>query len=243
MHATLTMAGAAGVVLLLLALPGNAQSTRHVDTAHHFEAQVPAGWYPIQQSLVDAADQELERRLSKKKFRYLSGYSTSEAGEMTYPYVLFQITEGPMNRASEEELVQSFSAESFTTDVEDRMEVLSDFMTDASLERAQWDAPRRRILMPVSAEIAGVGPVRGIGVAQVGSHGLVQINCYARASEFGAMMPVFQQWIDGVRIDDGYHWKPGSESAVDWGQVGLMALIGGLIGGLVPLIFQRLRRA
>ncbi|MDH3656028.1 MAG: hypothetical protein OEN21_17325 [Myxococcales bacterium] len=58
---------------------------------------------------------------------------------------------------------------------------------------SKWDAPGQRTVMPVSAEIAGVEPVRGIAVVQDGSHGLVPINCYARASELDAMMPVVQQ--------------------------------------------------
>jgi hypothetical protein len=236
------MGTAAGLVLVWLALPGRAQSTRHVDGANHFEAQIPAGWYPIQQSLVDAVDQELEQRFDKKRFRYLSGYSTSKEGEMTYPYVLFQITEAPMNRASEAELLRTFNAESLEGDILARAEVLSDVMTDLKLE-ANWDAARQRMIMPMTAEVPGVGPVRGVAVARVGSHGLVQINCYAQASEFDTTMPVFQEWIDSMRIEDGYHWQPGSEWPIDWKEVGWMALVGGIVGGLGTLIFGRLRRS
>jgi hypothetical protein len=236
------MGAAGGLVLVWFALPGGAQSTRHVDRANHFEARIPAGWYPIQQSLVDAVDQELERRLAKKPFRYVSGYSTSTEGEMTYPYVLFQITEGPMNRTSEAELIRSFNAETWEGEALEQIEVFSDVMTDVELE-VNWDATRRRMIMPTAAEVPGVGPMRGVAVARVGSHGLVQINCYARASAFDATMPVFQEWIDGVQIEDGYQWQPGSEGPIDWEEVGWMALVGGIVGGLGALIFGRLRRS
>jgi hypothetical protein len=236
------MGTVAGLVLAWLALPGGAQSTLHVDGANHFEAQVPVGWYPIQQALVDAVDQELERRLTKKPFRYISGYSTSTEGEMTYPYVLFQITEAPMNRTSEAELIRSFNAETWEGEVLAQTEVLSDVMSDVELE-ASWDATRRRMIMPVAAEVPGVGPIRGVAVARVGSHGLVQINCYTQASAFDAAMPVFQEWIDGVRIEDAYQWHPGSEGPIDWEQVGWTALVGGIVGGLGALILGRLRRS
>jgi len=242
MLARLTIGAAAGLVLVWLALPGSAQSTLHVDGANHFEAQIPAGWYPVRQSLVDALDQELERRLAEKKFRYLGGYSTSQEGEMTYPYVLFQITEAPMNRVTEAELVRMFNAGTLEGDILARVKNLSDVLTDLTLE-ANWDAARRRMIMPVTGEVPGQGPVRGVAVARVGSHGLVQINCYALASEFDATMPVFQEWIDGVQIEDGYKWQPGSEGRIDWGEVGRMALIGGIVGGLGALIFRRLRRS
>ena len=238
----LVMGAAGGLVLVWFALSGGAQSTRHVDRANHFEAEIPPGWHPIQQSLLDAVDQELERRLAEKSFRYVSGYSTSTEGEMTYPYVLFQITDAPMNRMSEAELISSFNAESLERGALEQMEVLSDVLTDVEMD-VNWDATRRRMISPLAAEVPGVGPIRGVAVARVGSHGLVQINCYARASAFDATMPVFQEWIDGVQIEDGYQWQPGSEGPIDWEQVGWTALIGGIVGGLGALIFGRFRRS
>ena len=123
-----------------------------------------------------------------------------------------------------------------------RTEVLSNVLRDVDLE-ATWDPAERQIIMPIVAEMPGIGPMRGISVARVGSHGLVQINCYARASEFDVATPAFQDWIDGVQIDAGYGWKPGSEGSIDWQEVGWMALVGAIAGALGALIFGRLRRS
>ncbi len=95
-----------------LTLPANAQSTRHVDQAYHFEAQVPEGWHPIQEALVDAPSQQLQEQTANEQAREVSGYSMSPEGELTVPYVLFQVTDGEMNRVTESELIRVLHAES-----------------------------------------------------------------------------------------------------------------------------------
>jgi hypothetical protein len=241
---TLLATGAAGFILVGLSLTSVAQPRVHVDKEHHFEAQIPPGWHPVREDLVEAYDQELEQRLgSQKKFRLVSGFSVSEAGLPEFPYVLFQFGKAPMNRATEAELIRAFDAEALRGEVEDTLgEALSDIITDVHLGTAKWDPQTKRLTAPLATEIAGVGPVRGIMVGLVGSHGLVQINCYARASQFEAAMPAFQEWIDGLRIEDGYEWHPGSERGLDWGKVGRTGLIGGVVGAIGGLVLAALRR-
>ena len=239
-----TIVRGAGLILILLGLtlPVGAQGTRHVDSAHHFEAEIPEGWYPIQQALVDAVDRDFDQRLgSQKNFRYVSGFSMSEEGLISFPYVLFQITEGKMNRTSEAALVKALNAKSLETEAEGILnENLSDLMADADLGPVNWDEAAKRVIMPLSAEINGIGPVRGIAVGKVSSEALVQINCYSLASQFDAAMPAFQQWIDSLRIEEGYEWRPGSE--VDWTSVGVNALIGAVVGALIGLGIVAVRR-
>ena len=225
-----------------LTLTADAQSTRHVDEANHFEAQVPPGWYPIRQPLLDAARSQWEERIQNKRSRRVGGYSMSPEGELTLPYVAFLVSDGPMNRLTEAELVGAFKAKSWKGDVLARTEVLSDLQADLDLE-AIWDPVARQVIMPMTAELYRIGPIRGIGVGRVSSRGLVQIACYARASEFDATMPAFQEWIDGVQIDPNYEWKPGSEGGLDWRQVGWTGLIGGIASALGALIYMRLRRS
>ena len=239
---TIVRGSLAGVLLASLTLPTNAQSTQHVDEANHFEAQVPEGWYPIRQSLLDAARSQMEKRIPNKRLRRVGGYSMSPEGELTLPYVAFLVRDGPMNRATEAELVAAFKAKSWKGEVLARAEVLSDIQADLDLD-AIWDPVARQLIIPMTAELYRIGPIRGIGVARVASHGLVQINCYARASEFDATMPAFQEWIDGVEIDPDYQWRPGSEGGIDWRQVGWTGLIGGIASALGALIYMRLRRS
>jgi hypothetical protein len=189
--------------------------------------------------LVDALSQQLEEQAANKRSRYVGGYSMSPAGELTLPYVLLQVTDGAMNRMTEAGLIREFKAEPWNKEVS---EALSNVLRDVDLQPT-WDPAKRQIFMSVAAEAPGVGPIRGISVARVASHGLVQINCYARASEFDAATPAFQEWIDGLQIDADYQWKPGSEGGIDWREVGLMALIGAIAGGLGTLLYQRLRRS
>ena len=231
----------AGVLLAWLTLPANAQSTRHVDEANHFEAQVPRGWYPIQQPLLDAARGRMEERPQNERIRRVGGYSMSPEGELTLPWVLFQVVERDMNRVTEAELVAAFKAKSWKGDVLARTEVRSDIVTDLDLE-AIWDPVARQVIIPMTAEIRGV-PVRGVGAQRVASHGLVQIICWARASEFDATMPAFQEWIDGVEIDAEYAWKPRREGGIDWREVGWTGLIGGIASALGALIYMHLRRS
>ncbi|MGB5219929.1 MAG: hypothetical protein WBN60_02800 [Polyangiales bacterium] len=229
----------AGVVLAGLALTASAQPTRHVDEANHFEAQVLEGWYPIQEALLDALTQQLQEETGNNQTRYVGGYSKSPAGEQTLPHVLFQVSDGDMNRLSEAGLIQVLNAKSLKRDASD---TLSDVLTDLNLQVA-WDPVERQIIIPLVAEAPGIGSVRGVFVGRVGSHGIVQINCYALASEFDATMPAFQEWIDGVQIDPNYEWKPGSEGGLDWRQVGWTGLIGGIASALGALIYMRLRRS
>ncbi len=227
-----------GVLLAWLTLTANAQSTRHVDEANHFEAQVPEGWHPIQEALVDALTQQMQEETANKHSRYVSGYSMSPEGERRLPYVLFQVSDGDMNRLSESGLIRLLNAKSLKRDVSD---TLSDVLTDPDLEVA-WDPVERQIIIPMVAEAPGIGSIRGVFVGRVGSHGLVQINCYARASEFDAAIPAFREWIDGVQIDADYKWEPGSKGGIGWHEVGWTGLISGIAGALGALLYMRLRR-
>ncbi len=228
-----------GVLLAWLTLPAHAQSTRHVDEANHFEARVQEGWYPIQEALVDALSQQMQEELASKQGRYVGGYSTSPEGKLTLPYVLFQIVDGDMNRLSESELIREFNAESLTRDVSD---TLWDVLTDLDIEWA-WDPIERQMIMPMAAEAPGIGSVRGFFVGRVGSHGLIQINCYALASEFDTAMPAFQEWIDGVQIDADYKWEPGRKGGIDWRRTAWTGLICGIAGALGALLYMGLRRS
>lgn len=236
---TIAKGSLSAVLLAGLTLSANAQSTLHVDEANHFEAQVPEGWYPIQEALLEAATQQAQEDTGNEQFRYVGGYSMSPGGELTLPYVFFQITDGEMDRVSESGLIRVFNAESLEREVSD---TLSDVLTLVNLEAA-WDPVARQMIMPLAAEVPGIGPVRGIMVARVGSHGLVQVNCYAQASEFDATMPAFQEWIDGVQIDADHKWQPRSEGGIDWRRVGWTGLISGITGALGALIYMRLRRS
>lgn len=236
-----TVGSLVGVLFMYLAWGADAQSSPHVDDANHFSAQVPDGWYPIQPSLIETLDQQMDEQVPNKRFRYVGGYSTSLEGAMTYPYVLFQVTNGPMNRTTEAELVRSFNAKTWKEDVADRTKALSN-LKDFDLEAA-YDPVEQRIVMPISGDVPGIGPLRGLSVGHVGSHGIVQINCYAQATEFDAVMPTFQKWIDGMEIDADYRWEPGSAGPVDWQEVGWVALIGAIAGGLYGLFVARRRRS
>ncbi len=228
-----------GVFLAWLALPAKAQSTPHVDEANHFEAQVPEGWHPIQETLVDALSQPLQEQAANKRSRYVGGYSMSPKGELTLPYVLLQVTDDATNRMSESGLIRAFNAESSKREVTD---ALSKVLEKADME-ATWDPVAQQMIIPLAGDVPGIGPVRGISVARVGSFGFVSMHCYARASEFDAAMPAFEAWIDGLRIDPDYQWKPGSEGGIDWHEVSWVALVCAVAGGLGALVFARLRRS
>jgi hypothetical protein len=181
----------------------------------------------------------MQEETGSKDSRYVSGYSLSPAGERTLPYVLFQIVDGDMNRLSESGFIRLLNAEPLKRDVSD---TLGDVLTDPDLEVA-WDPVERQTITPMAAEVPGIGSVRGVFVGRVSSRGLVQINCYARASEFDAAMPAFQAWIDGVQIDADHKWQPRSERGIDWRQVGWTGLICGIASALGGLLYQRLRRS
>jgi len=210
-----------------------------VDEANHFQAQVPEGWYPIRQSLVNALTRQIQENAASKETRYVSGYSMSPEGELTLPYVLFQIVDGDMNRLSESELIRLLHSKPLKPGVSD---TLWDIVTNPDLEEV-WDPVERQSILPFATEAPGIGSVRGVFVARVSSRALVQINCYARASELDAAMPAFQEWIDGVEIDAEYAWKPGSERGIDWRQVGWTGLTGGIMSALGALIYMYLRRS
>ena len=56
-----------GVLFMHLAWAADAQSAPHVDEANHFTAQVPDGWYPIQLSLIEALDQQMDEQVPNKR--------------------------------------------------------------------------------------------------------------------------------------------------------------------------------
>jgi hypothetical protein len=234
---TIVKGSLSGVLLAWLTLPAHAQFTRHVDEANHFEAQVPEGWYPIQEALVDPLTQQMQKETANKQSRYVGGYSRSPEGELTLPYVLFQVTDGDMNRLSESGLIRVFNAEPLKQDVSD---TLSHVLTNLDLEAA-WDPLERQIIIPMAAEVPGIGSIRGVFVGRVGSHGIVQINCYA--SEFDAAMPAFREWIDGVQIDADHRWEPGRVGGVDLRGAGWTWLFCGIAGALGALVYQHLRRS
>lgn len=226
-----------GALVALLAVTASAQPTRHVDEANHFEARVPEGWYPLQEALVDMLNQQLQERSGKQRTRFVGGYSMSPTGELTSPYVFLQVTDAAPNRMSKSGLIRVFNAEPLKPEVTDG---LSKVLEKVGPE-VTWDPVAQQMIAPLAGDVPGIGPVRGISVTRVGTHGFVSIHCYALASEFDAAMPAFEAWIDGLRIDADYQWEPGSEGGSDWREVGWTGLICGIAGALGALLFSRLR--
>lgn len=225
---------AVSVAFFCSSVQAASQPKRIRNDKYHFSFEVPDGWHPIKQEAVENLDRVLAERTPNKAFTYLFAYGRSDTGEMTYPYVLFQMTETPLGNASVSDLQRTFGADTFDADMKKAIDPISDIVANCQAT-PQLDIERKRVIIPMSMDVAGIGPARGLCVGLLGKHGIVQINCCALEADFDAIKPAFLQWIDTFKLDAEYEWVPGT-GGIDWTQVGKSGMWGAIIGGLAGVL-------
>jgi len=95
------------------------------------------------------------------------------------------------------------------------------------------------VAVPLTMDVAGVGPVRALLGIFPGQMGLAQLNFYTRQNEYNQYAPLFLSIVDTFRFDVGYSYDPRGRSQ---GTIWEKALIGAVVGAVIALIAALLRR-
>jgi hypothetical protein len=171
--------------------------------------------------------------------RYHAGFQQTADRWLTYPYVLIQ--HHAVNSATFGEIARALS------NVKGR--TLEDFgkqnlVSNARFGEFRSDPERLLVFMPMSMDVAGAGPVRGLSAMKPGRIGLVQLTFYAPAAGFDVHSRAFNVLLDSLNFSPGYEYSAAGATLrkLDWDQIAARALVGAIIGGIVGFVGYLRRR-
>ncbi|MBL8795131.1 MAG: hypothetical protein JNM56_14575 [Planctomycetia bacterium] len=221
-----------------LAAPGQAEEPFvYIDPVHHFRMTLPADWKEISRAALDRAA-GLQSDQPGVGRRYHVGFQLRDRGEFEYPCILIQTS--PANPTDLVTLRRSLAE---ANRIDNRT------VTRKQLEQGkgfrvtepELDAQRNSIWYFSDSNIDqhSVPGFKGIIVLFPGRHQAVQVNCFARATEWPQFSPTFQTSLESFAFDPGYEYVA---PAIDWGGTVQSALLGVLLAVLVGVLWLRLRR-
>lgn len=228
------------LVIALACLQTAALSAATVDeVARGFSIDLPRGWLTIPKETLDNySDMMAVRSGGKVNERYQHGYQRGFNGQwLIHPYVLVQVKE--TGRVPDGQLRQM---KPFHAGVERGLnkaaENLSGLLSGAALGETLYDATNHCIWMHFSAEVAGIGPIKAVTCGFLTEKGVIFFHCYAKAAEFDALLPAFQQLLASVKIAENLKYKSrlGDAAGFDFSKILRSTIIGGVVGGLVGLV-------
>jgi hypothetical protein len=183
--------------------------------------------------MLETANAEAQRQARDAKIRYTAGFRLIDR---PIPYILIQPTELP---GSTYEEIERF----FINDANGAKGT-----RDAAVSTPVLDRSRNQITTRIEQDLPGLGKLKSLTTAFIGSQEIVSVHCYAMESDYERYLPTFTAINDSFRYDAGYGFVPGSAPAVHRGGGSpiLGALVGAaiaaLIGGLIYLLKRIFKR-
>jgi len=213
-------------LIALLASSPVARAESYRDAAHHFAMDLPKGWEVMSSAELAQINAFVQQKMPGQ-VAYIQGFRPKGSALGSYPYSLVQLQAGN-TAASYEEIEKTLARE--TNGAVKKVEgSLADLVKEISVGSAILDRTHNRILVRIQMTVAGVGPVQGISVGNIGSEGIVSIHSYALENDFARHVPTFNQMNDSFKFDSGYTFTP---SAGFWQRIGAGALSGAAKGGI-----------
>jgi hypothetical protein len=212
-----------------------------------FSITLPDGWVEIPRDAMVAMQDEVKRQAPNSNLpRYQYGFQLDSVKEgLAYPYILVQLNTA--GRIPEQQF-KAMPKIDLNKEAAKHIGDVSSFMSNTNLGQAQYDEVAHLVWITVKTDVVGVGKIQGISGIIPTETGGVGVHAYSTETEFSSHLPVFRQVITSVMIPPDQAYKPRwSDSnpilgAIDWGRVGVKALTGGLIGGVIALVIGLLRR-
>jgi hypothetical protein len=200
MRSTNTACSAAGILCLLATTAYAQPPARYENPTLHYSVSIPDGWEEVPRDVLDEVAGLVEQETGITQQRYEAGFQKAADQWFAYPYVIIQ--HHRVGNATFEDLAKAFNAMPVSK-VLDRLKE-QDVVSNMQLSGATIDTDRGLILLPVSMEVAEIGPVRGLSAFKRGREGLVQLSFYARADEFSRYRATIATLLSSLTFAQGY---------------------------------------
>ncbi|GJM26796.1 MAG: hypothetical protein DHS20C16_32110 [Phycisphaerae bacterium] len=211
------------------------------DDRNHFTITVPDGWVAIAPETIEMVNATIREQMRNSKTQGVehdAGFQLEGTPPLAYPYFLVQGIRQDFSEMSYSALERGLGV-GVEDGVQEASEAFSEFMDNAEIGKPILDREKGRIMTSVEMDVVGVGEVKGISVGWLSKDGIMNIHCYARASDFDKWAPTFETITNSLQFDEGYKFKPKMNSVLSSAMRG--AIIGGVVGGLGSLIFAGVR--
>jgi hypothetical protein len=229
--------------------PPGVKLSESFQTAHGFSVNVPPGWVRIPDDVLDEFEKNVASLMPNvKKQTYDYGFQLGPVDKwFTYPYILIHVNEAGRIPSGQLE-----SAPRINRDLHKGLKraetELKSMVSNIEMNKTYYDARRHILWTQIGANVAEVGPVRGLMAAVLTQRGVIQISSYATAAEFDRYAPLFEQISREISIIEELRYKPQAgdspppRSGIDWNRVmnkGMAGAVIGAIGGLLFWVFKK----
>lgn len=239
----MTFMHASKAMTLLLAL---ATAMAHAQPIQkpEFTFNLPADWEEIPQEVLEAAHSEARRQLPDAQVpRYDYGFQPVDNDHwMDYPYLLIQVNH--LGRIPDRQLAEMPPID-MNALMREKSPDFAPLMSNLRFGQLQYDKDLGVVWMTSQSDIVGIGPILGLSGIIPTERGVVQLNGYARESDFANYIDSFRQMVLSVHIAPELAYRPrqgDSDGWLDWGEVGSSAMGGALIGAAIGVLLTLLRR-
>jgi hypothetical protein len=169
--------------------------------AENFSIGLPATWREIDPATLGRMSSAAHLVApNAPELRISHGYTSAGAPETGYPWVAVMLTDDQVSGLAFKNL------ESAQSTVNDLMKRWLDPASGGIIQKAQmgtmsYDKDRHVLWGSSQSVVTGIGDLRTLSAAYVTRAGIVQVHCYAKASEYEEYEPLCRQIIESVTID------------------------------------------
>lgn len=206
-----------------------------------FTLSLPDGWVEIPQNVLSTMQAELKRQAPNAKIpKYDYGFQRETSNKwIEYPYILIQVVN--TGRIQEHQL-KSMPKIDLNERLKDRTTTLQSIMSNAVVGKMQYDEAAHIVWITTQSDVVNVGKIQGLSGLIPTEKGFVQVHAYSTEPDFQNYLPIFRQIITSTTVSPDLAYKPrwsdssSTRSGIDWEQIAINAIIGGVMGGLIVFL-------
>lgn len=237
-------------VLLIFSSACGAELNNKFHASEGFSIRLDNDWIEIPRDVLDQISNTIAERSDVPKQHWNYGYQNinNDGRWGTYPYILIQVHE--KGRVAESQLKNYKRLETqFQEEFQKAEAMTSPLMSGITMGETFYDENLHTLLTISKAQVTGVGGITMLIALILTEKGYVQFMGYTLEAESNIYLPLFKEYIENIEFSEKLVYKPrafGSLavlSAIDWRQVGLSGLIGGLVAGVFSLITNLRKKA
>lgn len=207
-----------------------------------FAITLPDAWVEIPGDIIEAYEKEAAKLVQNAQaVNYDYGFQLKTAkGWLTHPYFLIQVKN--TGRISEHQL-KEFEGISVPKTVDQVKTGVGSVLADIQVDKMVHDKENNILWMRMEVKTANVGDVVGLIGMVPTEKGIIQVNGYCIKADYPKYEPVFRSVVISTTPDPELVYNANAtgqsittEKKLDWGKVLKVALLWGLIGGLIGVL-------